>query len=92
MKVLIIDDEPDIREILSIAFNLRWPEATVLMAGSGSQGLDTAVAEKPYIVILDVTLPDGDGFDVCKKIRSRTDAPVIFLQARDSEVDKVNGL
>lgn len=92
MKVLIIDDEPDIREILSIAFNLRWPEATVLMAGSGSQGLDTAVAEKPDIVILDVTLPDGDGFDVCKKIRSRTDAPVIFLTARDSEVDKVKGL
>lgn len=92
MKVLIIDDEPDIREIISIAFNLRWPEATVLTAGSGSQGMEIAGTEKPDIVILDVTLPDGEGFDVCKKIRKHSDAPVVFLTARDSEMDKVKGL
>lgn len=92
MKVLIIDDEPDIREIISIAFNLRWPEATVLMAGDGKSGVEIAIAEKPDIVILDVTLPDAEGFDICKQIRSQTDAPVIFLTARDSELDKVKGL
>ena len=92
MKVLIIDDEPDIREILSIAFNLRWPEAKVLMAGDGKKGLEIAEAEKPDIVILDITLPDTDGFDVCRRLRARTDAPVIFLTARDSEIDKVKGL
>lgn len=92
MKVLIIDDEPDIREIVSIAFNLRWPDATVLTAGDGKQGLDTANAENPDIVILDVTLPDTDGFDVCKQLRVKADAPVVFLTARDSELDKVKGL
>ncbi|MDA1226666.1 MAG: response regulator transcription factor [Chloroflexi bacterium] len=92
MKILIIDDEPDIREIISIAFNLRWPDATVLMAGNGKQGLETANAEKPDLVILDVTLPDIEGFDVCKQIRANTDVPVMFLTARDSELDKVRGL
>ena len=92
MKVLIIDDEPDIREIISIAFNLRWPEASVLTAGSGAQGLEITREEKPDIIILDVTLPDAEGFEVCKQIRALTDAPVVFLTARDSEVDKVKGL
>jgi DNA-binding response OmpR family regulator len=92
MKVLIIDDEPDIREVISIAFNLRWPDAQVVSTGSGNKGVEMADSEKPDVIILDVSLPDTDGFDVCKRLREFTSAPVIILTARDSEVDKVRGL
>lgn len=92
MKVLIVDDEPDIREVISIAFNLRWPDAKVLTAGNGTQGLEVALVEKPEVIILDLSLPDMSGFEVCQKLREITSVPILFLTARDSEVEKVKGL
>ncbi len=92
MKVLIVDDEPDIREVISIAFNLRWPDAVMLAAGNGNQGLELALVEKPDVILLDLSLPDISGFEVCQKLREVTSVPILFLTARDSEVEKVKGL
>jgi two-component system KDP operon response regulator KdpE len=91
MKILVIDDEPDICEIISITFNLRWPEARVITAGTGHRGLELVAKEKPDVVILDVGLPDMLGFEVCKTIKERSTTPVLILSARNSEADKVKG-
>lgn len=92
MKVLVIDDEPDLREIMRIAFQRHWPGAEVLSRGLGSAGLDAAGVESPDLVILDIALPDMDGMELIEPLRKTTGAPVMVLTARSSEADKVRGL
>lgn len=92
MKVLVVDDEPDIVEVVTLTFTLRWPDAEVLHAATGAQGVEFARAESPGIIILDIGLPDMDGFQVCDQIRRFSDVPIIMLTARHDEVDKVRGL
>jgi DNA-binding response OmpR family regulator len=92
MRVLVIDDEPDVVEIVRLTFNLRWPEADVISAGNGEDGLLQAEQEAPDIIILDIGLPDIDGFEVLSRIRTSSDVPVVMLSARHEEVDKVKGL
>jgi two-component system KDP operon response regulator KdpE len=92
MKVLVVDDEPDIVEVVTLTFTLRWPDAEVLHAATGTQGIEFAGAESPGIIILDIGLPDMDGFQVCDQVRRFSDVPIIMLTARHDEVDKVRGL
>lgn len=92
MKVLVVDDEPDIVEVVTLTFTLRWPDAEVLHATTGTQGIEFARAESPGIIILDIGLPDMDGFQVCDQVRRFSDVPIIMLTARHDEVDKVRGL
>jgi DNA-binding response OmpR family regulator len=92
MRVLVIDDEPDVIEIVRLTFNLRWPEAEVFHASSGEDGVASVERVSPDIVILDVGLPDMEGFEVCERIRQFSDVPVVMLTARHEEVDKVKGL
>ncbi|MFA7296934.1 MAG: response regulator transcription factor [Dehalococcoidia bacterium] len=92
MKVLVVDDEPDIVEVVTLTFTLRWPDAEVLHAATGAQGIEFARAESPGIIILDIGLPDMDGFQVCDQVRRFSDVPIIMLTARHDEVDKVRGL
>ncbi|MGH2542382.1 MAG: response regulator, partial [Ardenticatenaceae bacterium] len=92
MKILVIDDEPDICEVITISFNLRWPEATVLSVGTARKALEACRKESPDVIILDIGLPDADGFDLCKQLREITESPVLILTARNSEIDKVRGL
>lgn len=92
MKVLVVDDEPDIVEVVTLTFTLRWPDAEVLHAATGTQGIEFARAESPGIIILDIGLPDMDGFQVCDQVRRFSDVPIIMLTARHDEVDKVRGL
>ena len=92
MRVLVIDDEPDIVEIVQLTFGLRWPEAEVLHASSGEAGIDAVARESPDVVILDIGLPDMDGFEVCQRIRHFSEVPVLMLTARHEELDKVRGL
>ena len=92
MRVLVIDDEPDIAEVVNLTFQLRWPEADVVHAATGEEGLSLAGSEPPSVVILDVGLPDIDGFGVLERVRQFSDVPVIMLTARHEEVDKVRGL
>ncbi len=92
MRVLVIDDEPDVIEVVRLTFNLRWPEAEVLSAFTGGEGVEVVRNDSPEIIILDVGLPDLDGFQVCEQIRRFSDVPIIMLTARHDEVDKVKGL
>ena len=92
MRVLVIDDEADIAEIVRLTFGLRWPEAEVVTAPTGEQGVDLVEREAPDLVLLDIGLPDIDGFEVCERIRHFSDVPIVMLSARHEEVDKVRGL
>jgi two-component system KDP operon response regulator KdpE len=85
--ILVIDDEPQIRRAVRNA--LAGLSDRVLEAESGSQGLDTAAAERPRLVILDLGLPDMAGVTVCRELRKWTRAPILVLSARHGEKDKV---
>jgi two-component system OmpR family response regulator len=88
--VLVVDDEPAIRDLLSTA--LRYMGYQVTTAATGHDALDAAATAAPDLVVLDVMLPDLDGFEVCRRLRDARDfVPVIFLSARDSEDDRVTG-
>ena len=92
MKILVVDDEPDLIESVRLGFTLQWREVDVLGAGSGEAGLDVIEQEQPDIVLLDVGLPDIDGFEVLRQVRAFSDVPVVMLTARDDSMDKVKGL
>ena len=87
MKVLIIDDSPEIVDAVSFCISLRWPQAEVVSAGEGQQGLDLVEKESPDVVILDIGLPDIDGFKVLQTLRGFSEVPVLVLTARDRDVD-----
>jgi DNA-binding response OmpR family regulator len=89
-KILIVDDEPPIVDVLS--YNLKQANYEVLVAWDGEQALDLARREQPDLVILDLMLPRLDGLEVCRILRRERDVPIIMLTARDAEVDRVVGL
>jgi two-component system KDP operon response regulator KdpE len=92
MRILVVDDAPDVVESVRLGFTLQWRDVEVLGAGTGEQALDVIEAERPSIVLLDVGLPDLDGFGVLREIRLFSDVPVVMLTARDDAMDKVKGL
>ena len=92
MRILVVDDEPDVVESVRLGFTLQWREVEVLGAGTGDAALDLVEREHPDIVLLDVGLPDKDGFAVRREIRAFSDTPVVMLTARDDAMDKVKGL
>ncbi len=92
MKVVVVDDAPDIVEVVSLCFQLRWSGAEVLPAHDGTKGLELIEAESPDIVILDVNLPDMDGFSVIREIRRFSQIPVIMLTVKGEDVDIARGL
>ena len=90
-RLLVVDDEPTILELL--AGTLRFAGFDVQTAVSGAEALRAAAADRPDLILLDVMMPDCDGFEVVRRIRSGGPrVPVIFLTARDTEADKVAGL
>ncbi len=92
MKVVTIEDDPEIVEAVSLCFDLRWPDVDVKPANEGIAGLNLIEKETPDIVILDIGLPDIDGYEVCRRIRLFSDVPVVMLTVKDQEFDKVKGL
>ncbi len=89
--VVVVEDDPHIADLVDLY--LRREGFRVLLAGDGERGLEIFKQADPWIVILDVGLPGArDGFDVCREIRARSTVPVLFLTARDDEVDRILGL
>jgi two-component system alkaline phosphatase synthesis response regulator PhoP len=88
--IYVVDDEENILEI--ITFNLKKSSYTVKGFGTGSDFLDEFNRSKPDLVVLDLMLPDMDGLDICKNIKSKTDIPIIILSAKSEELDKILGL
>jgi two-component system, OmpR family, response regulator len=89
-RLLVVDDEPTILELLSGSLRLAGFE--VVMAASGAAAVRAAASSRPDLVLLDVMMPDGDGFETLRRIRSGgSEVPVIFLTARDEVPDRVRG-
>ncbi|MGC8720323.1 MAG: response regulator transcription factor [Thermodesulforhabdaceae bacterium] len=91
-KILVIEDDEDILNLVS--FQLESNQFVVKKAQSGAEGLELAWKEHPDLIILDIMLPDMDGFEVCKRLRRNSDTmhiPILMLTARSEEIDRVLG-
>ena len=88
--ILIIEDDPEIRSVLRSA--LKQAGFATREAGDGAEGLAKALNGRDDLIILDIGLPAMDGFDLCRRLRAEKDTPVLFLTARDDEIDRVVGL
>ena len=89
-KVLIVDDEKPISDIIS--FSLKKEGYEIAVAYDGEAALEQFESEHPDLIILDLMLPKIDGLEVCRQIRKTSQVPIIMLTAKDSEIDKVLGL
>jgi two-component system OmpR family response regulator len=92
-SLLVVDDEPNIRELLSAS--LRFAGFRVASAATGAEAVAYVQRTRPDLVVLDVMLPDADGFTLVKRLRDDSDRdkiPVIFLTAKDGVEDKISGL
>jgi DNA-binding response OmpR family regulator len=92
MKLLLVDDDPEIRASVRLGFELQWRDIEILEADMGDRALSLVEDERPDLVLLDVGLPDIDGYAVLREIRAFSAVPVIMLTARDEPIDKVRGL
>jgi len=92
LKILIIEDDPNIVELVGLTFELGWPDVKLIVAETGEQGMNLLEAEPPDAVILDIGLPDTNGFEVIKSIRLFSDVPVLMLTVRVEERDIVKAL
>ncbi len=92
MKILIVDDDHDVVEAITLSFGLQWPESIIVGASDGREALRVWERERPDVVLLDIGLPDMDGFEVTRAIRERSDVPILMISARGEEIDKVRGL
>jgi two-component system, OmpR family, response regulator len=90
-RILVVDDEPNIVDVVSMA--LRFQGFEIESAGTGAEALAAVAAFKPHLIVLDVMLPDMEGFDVAQRLGAqRARVPIIFLTARDATDDKIRGL
>ena len=92
MKVLVIEDDPEVGETISMVFSMRWPDAQVTVKETGKEGVAANRCDTFDLAVLDVNLPDIDGFEVLGKIRETSAIPVIMLTVRATETDRVRGL
>jgi DNA-binding response OmpR family regulator len=89
-SILVVEDEPSIASF--VAMYLKRAGFTVRVAGTGEGALEAAAADVPSLIVLDLMLPDLDGIDVCRRVRQRSDVPILMLTARDDDIDKIIGL
>jgi two-component system KDP operon response regulator KdpE len=92
VRIVLIDDEQRLLDVLTTIFRFRWPDADIVTASDGETGLWLALEQSTDLVILDVGLPDRSGFDVLADIRRSSDVPVVLLTAAKEETDHVRGL
>lgn len=88
--ILVVDDDPQIRDVLSLALGRAGFD--IVMARDGAEGLEKANNSDLSLAVLDIGLPEMDGLELCKAIRRTSDLPILFLTARDDEVDRILGL
>jgi DNA-binding response OmpR family regulator len=88
--VVVVEDDPAIADLLDLY--LRQAGYRVLQAPSGERGLELVVQHRPVLMVLDIGLPGIDGLEVCRRIRVDNTLPILFLTARDGEIDRVLGL
>jgi len=89
---LIIEDDPGIVELVSLTFELGWPDVKLIVADTGEKGMNILESDRPDAVILDIGLPDTTGFEIIKAIRLFSDVPILMLTVRIDERDVVKAL
>ena len=89
-KILVVDDDAHIRQVLTFALGKAGMETSE--AGDGEAALAAIARERPDLVVLDINLPRMDGLEVCRRLRTSGDLPILFLSSRDDEIDRVVGL
>ncbi|MEP7454906.1 response regulator transcription factor [Phyllobacterium sp. SB3] len=89
-RILVVDDDPHIREV--ICFALAKAGMTTEIAGDGITALRQFEKIAPDLIVLDVGMPEMDGLEVCRELRKKSDVPILFLSARDDEIDRILGL
>jgi DNA-binding response OmpR family regulator len=92
VRVLVVDEEPDVFKVVAMSFSMQQPTWEVVHAQDGAEALELVESERPNVVLLDVGLPEMNGFQVLETIRLFSDVPVIMLTVRDDELSKVRGL
>jgi two-component system OmpR family response regulator len=88
--ILIVDDDPNLREVVRVALELQ--HFTVVEAADGLAGVKAFEQHRPIAVVLDLMMPELDGFEVCRRLRAQSRTPIVFLSSRDDELDRVLGL
>lgn len=92
MKILVIEDDSGIVNFITTIFKIGWPEVEVISTPLGRQGVELAASEAPAVIILDLGLPDINGFQVLEEVRRFSTVPVLILSVRGEEEDVVRGL
>jgi DNA-binding response OmpR family regulator len=88
--ILVVDDEPHIVELAKLY--LERDGFRVISVGDGRSAVDRAAKDQPALMVLDLMLPELDGFEVCRQVRAKSDMPIIMVTARDDDIDKIIGL
>src|SRR2546426_7563220 len=89
-SVLVVEDEASIASFVSLYLKNAGYE--VRTASNGTDALASAQSEQPSLIVLDLMLPDIDGIEICRRLRQKSDVPILMLTARDEDVDKIIGL
>src|SRR5215469_15172870 len=92
LKLLVADDARDVADIVTFGARMVWPDCDVTVASDGATALAAFAAEHPDLVVLDIAMPQPDGFEVCRRIRAVSPVPILMLTVRDATVDKVRAL
>lgn len=92
VKILLIEDDREILDVMSVGFEMNWPEMKLVSTRLGREGVEMAASENPDVVILDLGLPDITGFEVLKEIRAFSKVPILILTVRSEEMDFVRGI
>jgi len=92
MIILIVEDDSNISEVIAIAFEIRWPDSKIIVTASGQKAAEIVENQHPDLMILDLGLPDKDGFEVLKEVRLFSTLPIIIVTVRDEEKDIVKAL
>lgn len=92
MKILIVEDEPDVRDLVRRSLEYARQDVTIIETGDGESALRLAESERPDLLILDLALPRRDGYSVLEELRRRSDLPVVVLTAKGLESERIRGL
>ena len=89
-KVMVVEDDAPVRHLITASLSAE--DYTVIVAHTAAEAVNLATTRNPYMILLDLGLPDGDGVEVIKQIRVWTETPIIVISARDEDTDKIEAL